>query len=182
MPSMPRAEWIERGKTPKFLRREQTSGCGRNGPIAWSAYEHESARLGDTIKSCEQLTVDERSDQELNGAHQAPPQIKIAPSRNQTASVVLFGRNRAGGFAAVQRGLNIARVHTAARAVGVARAALGGPPGCREPERRSLAGQEYSPSLLSRTMNSVRRVVASISAWWLSALSPRSRGSGGMWR
>ena len=29
-----------------------------------------------------------------------------------------------GGFAAVQRGLNIARVHTAARAVGVARAAL----------------------------------------------------------
>ena len=30
----------------------------------------------------------------------------------------------AGGFAAVQRGLNIARVHTAARAVGVARAAV----------------------------------------------------------
>jgi alkylation response protein AidB-like acyl-CoA dehydrogenase len=30
----------------------------------------------------------------------------------------------AGGFASVQRGLNIARVHTAARAVGVARAAL----------------------------------------------------------
>ncbi len=29
-----------------------------------------------------------------------------------------------GGFAAVQRGLNIARVHTAARAVGVARAAV----------------------------------------------------------
>jgi alkylation response protein AidB-like acyl-CoA dehydrogenase len=29
-----------------------------------------------------------------------------------------------GGFASVQRGLNIARVHTAARAVGVARAAL----------------------------------------------------------
>ena len=25
-------------------------------------------------------------------------------------------------------------------------------------------------------------LVASISAWWLSALSPRSRGSGGMWR
>jgi alkylation response protein AidB-like acyl-CoA dehydrogenase len=30
----------------------------------------------------------------------------------------------AGGFASVQRGLNIARVHTAARAVGVARAAV----------------------------------------------------------
>jgi len=32
--------------------------------------------------------------------------------------------NDAGGFASVQRGLNIARVHTAARAVGVARAAV----------------------------------------------------------
>jgi len=39
MPSMPRADWIERGKKLKFLRREQISGCGRNGPIAWNAYE-----------------------------------------------------------------------------------------------------------------------------------------------
>jgi alkylation response protein AidB-like acyl-CoA dehydrogenase len=40
----------------------------------------------------------------------------------------LYGDEKAdddeGGFAAVQRGLNIARVHTAARAVGVARAAV----------------------------------------------------------
>ena len=31
-------------KTPKFLRKAQISGCGWNGPIAWDAYEHESAK------------------------------------------------------------------------------------------------------------------------------------------
>jgi hypothetical protein len=44
MPSMPRADWIETAKTPKFLRKAQNSGCGWNGPIAWDVYEHESAK------------------------------------------------------------------------------------------------------------------------------------------
>ena len=35
---------VKRDKAPKFLRRELTSGCGRNGLIAWSAYEHQSAK------------------------------------------------------------------------------------------------------------------------------------------
>ena len=93
MPSMPRAEWIERGKTRKFLRREQTSGCGRNGPIAWNAYEHESAQARRHNQKLRAIDGRRRSDQE-KGAHQAPAQIKIAPRRGirlrQSSSSALY--------------------------------------------------------------------------------------------
>ena len=79
MPSMPRAEWMKGA-------RRRSSYAGSRPPVAdgmdqslGTPTSTSRPRLGDTIKSCEQLTVDERSDQELKGAHQAPPQIKIAP-------------------------------------------------------------------------------------------------------
>jgi len=50
--------------------------------------------------------------------------VRVPDADRLTGLYADEGHEGEGGFAAVQRGLNIARVHTAARAVGVARAAV----------------------------------------------------------
>ena len=83
-----------------------------------------------------------------------------------------------GGFASVQRGLNIARVHTAARAVGVARAAV---EDCQLylQERQQFGHPIGEFQALRFALADMSAEVDQARAYWQQVAPPSRRGRGG---